>query len=1292
MKSFKTREWHYAYKTSTPGPDGRAVDILHDFYIPALGLSVTYDRVAGYFRSSSLAAASQGFSAFTASEGRMRLIAGADLAEEDVRAILAGNDDLMAQRLDQALGREETWPEGVVRGVELLSWMVARGYLEVRVAFRVHGKTGHPLRYGDPQDGYVHEKWAVLTDEEGNRLYIAGSLNESVTALVANAENVDVHGDWWNDLERRRADDAEQAFEALWQDENPYLRVLSLPEAIRQRLIRIGKQVEAPVEVDGTTAIRPRVDPPSALERLKAALIHDGPSLPGGRFVGMETAPVRPWPHQAMVAQRLVETWPYSYLLCDEVGLGKTIEAGLAIRSLYLSGLVRRVLIAPPAGLTRQWHREMASKFFLPFARLVPGTPPKYETLFPLEKTAFAQGLYDPDLSIVSTGLLSRKERLMELQKAASFDIALIDEAHYARRKNPSNGTRAYPRFGNLYAAIDTHLRPRAKCLWMATATPMQLDWVEVFDLLRLTGRVGPFQFDPSLTWSYYRALSALVSGQRIQPEEWEMLRRVTLSLERHDPFLWRYLHDAVMYGIVKPAARQWLEQGRTPVGTDQTHIRRLIFSAAPLSRVMLRHTRPLLELYQEKGLLDDPLARRDIVRMPTIVMTPLERKAYDELEAYCVDLSAKIASCADGKKAPTSLGFFLSFLRLRFASSLFAIRETLRRRRDRVAATLEHHRISEETDGGTEDPDFVMEEGYEADERILESLLKNRTPQDLAWERKRLDAMLVTLNDLSGTPSKMKELLSVLNTRRLPGGRMRQTVIFTRFYDTLQDVVQRLRNIDGSLLIGTYAGKGGQFVDPRTRRLRGVDRDEIKHRFLREEIDILICTDAAAEGLNLQTADLLINYDLPWNPMKVEQRIGRIDRIGQRHDRIYVLNLCYVDSAEQIVYDRLLQRLAQTGDIVGLQQVSLLPIKEEEFNELAAGTLSPKELEKRARERISLQKSRTQSMEIPAQDLYNTYRRMGETGWKETLPVTLDSIWDFISNAATLKDLGGAVSSGSAPPCFTVRGVAGIPDGTALTVDRGLYERGGSDMEGRLHFASYGDPCFEALMAEFQQYDLPPCVARIAEKVPDLNADVVAYAAAGMGEDGVPGIRLIASWKDLDGFHPDTSFNLSETDLEPVRTRLRDLVREAFGPTRAVARLERQNTRAGRAQYIMGLLAFRKLLPPPGHTDADNFWTVLRDRLDPLLAERHRLLIPDMPVPILSQLRDELPYALDLPRTGEKAVLSLPIYAVAAALDAGVRIADSMRKKRTDLTIAMVQARLDREIEKELKEFRASG
>ena len=114
-------QWRLSYRTSTVRPDGQPVDILHDFYIPALQRSVHYDRVAGYFRSTSLAAASQGFSAFVCRQGRMRLIVGADLDPDDVRAVLQGDEARLAGLLNAELEQTDAWPDGVRHGVELLA-------------------------------------------------------------------------------------------------------------------------------------------------------------------------------------------------------------------------------------------------------------------------------------------------------------------------------------------------------------------------------------------------------------------------------------------------------------------------------------------------------------------------------------------------------------------------------------------------------------------------------------------------------------------------------------------------------------------------------------------------------------------------------------------------------------------------------------------------------------------------------------------------------------------------------------------------------------------------------------------------------------------------------------------------------------------------------------------------------------------------------------------------------------------------------------------------------------------
>jgi len=1268
--------WRLSYSTSSHAAEGRPVDILHQFYIPALKRATRYDRVAGYFRSTSLAAASQGFSAFVGQGGRARMVVGSDLDPGDVRAILDVGEEALAATLNRELDDPEQWPEGVQQGVELLAWMLAHGHLEIRVAFRIHAESGAPLGADSVADGYVHEKWAIFRDMMGDRLYVTGSFNESRTALVHNAENIDVHRDWTSEENRRRADEAEARFERVWNDENPSLKVLTLPEAVRQRLIKIAERATRPLEIDGSSEIPLEVPPPSALERLRFALLRDGPLLPNGEYVGMVTAPVEPWPHQAVVAKRLIDTWPYSYLLCDEVGLGKTIEAGLAIRGLYLSGLAKRVLISPPASLTPQWQREMASKFFLPFGRALTGAQTRHEYLLPIEEERAEESIFSPDLAIVSTGLLARRDRQPELRKAKPFDIALVDEAHYARRKNSTQGTRVEPRYGNLYQTLKDILRDKASCLLLATATPMQLDAVEVADLIRLTHRVGSFQRDPTLINIYYELLGKLVRGEALDDYESEFLRRAVSAVERQDPLLWDYLQQAVIDSFTRYDVGVWLESGDLPMGGEEG-TRRLVFSAAPLSRVMLRHTRPLLELYRARGKLMANLAERVVLPLQPVRFTPQEQRAYKQLEDYCLGLAQQMKAHGDrGRRNSFALGMILSFLRLRFASSLFAIRESLRRRREKVDATLRHLVGEEEVELDELVAMDLLEED-EGDDAAVTLLLKDRSPEDLVWERERLKAMLDELGDLSGTPSKMQRLLEYLDKRRMAGGRIQQTVVFTRFFDTLTDIVRRLRQADPHMLVGTYSGQGGSYLNSKTARMTGVDREEIKHRFLRGELDVLVCTDAAAEGLNLQTADLLVNFDLPWNPMKVEQRIGRIDRIGQKHRKIYVSNLCYLDSAEEIVYGRLLSRLAQAGSVVGTQQISLLPVTREEFQELAAGALDESELERRAVERAAAARRRQQSMEIPPKELYGIYQRLSEQRPEERPPVDPDAIWHALSSSTYLRDLGCTIHPDAGARCIVLNNIPGLPDGTALTASRRSYEEGIPQLEGLLHFATYGDPAFDALMEHLASFELPGCIRRLVAEDEDLGAVMVGYAAAGSGAD----LRLVTRYADLESVSLDETMDLQDAEVGPLEARLESRAKARADRRHGVKRVEEENGKAARSQLALacltayGLMRSRQKLSQ----GADNFWQELT-AMEQSYADRDILRINGIPAAIGRRLTMPL-WEPQLPTVGEESYMDAPRILLQSAFDTAARIGDSFHVKRDDLDVNDVLGRLEREL-----------
>ena len=1282
----RSKKWRYSYKTSALTEDGRPVNILHDFYIPVLRRSTSYDRMAGYFRSSSLAAASQGFSSFVGREGKIRLVVGADLDPEDVQAILNGDQQRYMNHLNGELEQAECWPEDVTHGVQLLGWMVAHGHLEVRVAFRVHSETGEALRLTATDDGYVHEKWAIFADEADSRLYASGSLNESRTALEKNAENIDVHCDWWGGRDLQRVEDAQRDFDNIWEGHSPSIRIMSLPDAVRERLIALGDSPALPTEIDGTSAAPREVTPPSPLERLRFAVVQDGPQLPGGRYVGLATAPVTPWPHQAVVARRLVEAWPFSYLLCDEVGLGKTIEAGLAIRSLLLSGLVNRVLIAAPASLTRQWQRQLADKLLLSFGRTLASPTIHHSYIFPFEEERPSSSLYEPNLSIASTGLLSRHQHAQSLQRAREFDIVLVDEAHAARRKNPQQGTEGHPSFGNLYQAIHRYVRPQAKALWLATATPMQIDPVEVCDLLALTNRVGPFQFDPSLTLQYYEILGRLVRDESPGEPDWDFLRRSVQTVEAQDPLLWQFLQQSAIDGRIRVPARQWLEARRTPRGTDLKRMLRLIFAASPLSRVMLRHTRSLLEIYRANGQLGDTLASRTILPIPSITFNEQEQSAYEDLESYCKELVEQIQMSQDARSR-TSLGFYLSFLRLRFASSLFAIRETLRRRLEKVEATLRHHEHAGVNQPDTETglaEEWLAESEDEDDREAEITLLKDRSPEDLEWERGKLKEMFAKVEDFHRPSSKMQHLLGVIQRRRIGNtSRVRQMVVFSRFLDTVTDIVRRLRSIAPHMLVGTYSGAGGQYVDARSGRLRGVEREEVKHLFLQGQIDVLVCTDAAAEGLNLQTADLLVNFDLGWNPMKVEQRIGRIDRIGQKHDEIFVLNLCYAGSAEETVYGRLLQRLADASLIVGRQQVSMLPVEPDEFRELAEGTLTPVELEHRAKERLSLQQRRTESMEVPPKDLYEIYQRLSQEESQHPLPVTLESIWGTLTASRYLRDLGCTVSADQDTPTMLLSGIEDAPHGVVLTPSRKTYEEGIPGTRVTPHFASYGDPFFHCILDQASQFELPKCARRLAVSVENVNATMVGYAVSCLDDNGLRHVRLVTSLKDSENIQLCEDEPVTDAEADAERAKLQHMAEQEFRPCTAAALIERRNQQAGWSQLVLDYLVIRKLIRSRARYMGDEmlFWPVIKSVAE-LVEDRDGITIPDLPADLVRPIKKHFLFDAETPRLGDKGSMLSPAVLMKAGIDAAKRIADSFHEKKSELRTDSVLNSIERAVE----------
>jgi hypothetical protein len=344
----------------------------------------------------------------------------------------------------------------------------------------------------------------------------------------------------------------------------------------------------------------------------------------------------------------------------------------------------------------------------------------------------------------------------------------------------------------------------------------------------------------------------------------------------------------------------------------------------------MSRSTRGLLRLYHQRGLLDTPIATRDVRDIP-VDLTPSERDLYDAVEDY---ISTVYNQATPAKK--TAIGFVLTIYQRRLASSFHALRQTLNNHLELISAGQGALTIDEE-DLSQDETGDEAQDADEAAELAREGLLLQ--------ERQAIVELLRGIAKL-GTDSKARQLKSALAQAFADG--YDSAIVFTQYADTMNYLKEYLAEQLPGVPIACYSGSGGQWRD-NAGFWTPCSKEQIKLAFKARSVKLLVCTDAAGEGLNFQFCGCLANYDLPWNPMKVEQRVGRIDRIGQKYPVVRVINLAYKDTVEADVYFSLGQRINLFQGIVG----KLQPILSRLPKEFEAVALEKKENREAARQRL---------------------------------------------------------------------------------------------------------------------------------------------------------------------------------------------------------------------------------------------------------------------------------------------------------------------------------------------------
>lgn len=899
--------------------------LVQQFYEPALGCAVRYDRTSGYFTASSLTIAARGIDALVKNEGKMRLIVGCTLSPPEVEAIqngLALRSALEANLLDQQL---KPLDEVEADALELLAWMIARGSLDVRVAVPCD------VRRRPVAQAIFHEKAGIIQDATGDRLAFNGSINETLTAWGSGGS-----GNWESfhvftafDATNPHVEDEEATFARLWANKAEHALVLDVPIAVREGLLQNLPQGNAlPRRLLAAKAETKTLEPQVALPQKEPlalpkdaaplpidvdelrrqvwAIIREAPAWPdGGEWIGEATSAVEPWPHQVRAFKRMYEPWPPKLLIADEVGLGKTIEAGLVLRQAWLAGRAKRILVLTPRAVLKQWQIELRDKFNLNWpiydGQTLHWYPARARHGDAVRLVGRTEWHKEPFV-LASSHLMRRSDRAADLLAAEPWDLVVLDEAHHARRRGGGTGKEMRP---NQLLRLMIQLKEKTQGLLLLTATPMQVHPIEVWDLLALLG------LPKGWTAETFVQFFAKIGRTTPSHEDFEFLAKMFREVENHfgrvaDDAAVRWLDGSKLASKkMIEALRDKAQAPRRQLATDRRKAAlALIKTTTPVAKLISRHTRELLRQYQAAGKLTSRIAERD-VHDEFVKMTPDERKVYEQVEAY---ISSTYNNASPDEQ--NAVGFVMTIYRRRLASSFAALRNTLE---DRLKAVQRDPRsIRDRSDRAD---DVSDDEATDDDVMDLDDAASLEQRSLAAEEAAEIQALLRAVKGLP-TDTKAKKLLDWI--KMLLTGGYPQVIVFTQYTDTMDFLRDFLRK--NGISVMCYSGRGGEVVEA-SGNWKVTTREDIKRRFRDRKAEVLVATDAAAEGLNFQFCGSLINFDMPWNPMRVEQRIGRIDRLGQAFEKIRIVNLHYDDTVETDVYHALRQRIGLFSKVVGKLQ-----------------------------------------------------------------------------------------------------------------------------------------------------------------------------------------------------------------------------------------------------------------------------------------------------------------------------------------------------------------------------------
>lgn len=868
---------------------GKGNDILKHFLLPSIDTSVRYDRITSYYTVESLLAISQGIDSLYRKHGKMRLIIGIHSVPSEFVDAVTRKEYLKNQiseiRNNLILGIESIKSSLEKQRLATIAWMIEEGLLEIKTADVIG-------------EGIFHPKTLILADENGDKIVAIGSPNETSSGLGGNFEQIMVAKSW-EQLEAVSVQ--EEFFESLWSNKLEDVITIDVSEEtaviIKQGLGMFDDVIKAK-------------------SSSKDDLIKVSSCMPSNFFVSGDIPAL--YVHQERAVIDALSRWPVRVLFADEVGLGKTFEVAATMSFMLKYCNIKRVLILTPKSVLKQWQDELKEHFKLNVWRYDSNSKSYIDALDNVKYCGSKNplGADTPDILLMSVQYArgtGTRGSILTKEDTCLPELLILDEAHSARVSKDISGSRKKTQVYSMLEAVSS----KVPHLILATATPMQKDAEEYHSLLKLLGLPKAWQ-NARL---YLKSLDLI--GCTEIPGLSDLNNAATMlfkTIEKMKPSIVRLseTQKSVLDQLIN------LKSEDTTIVTDFIRenwftIRQLLILLHPAHLLTVRNTRRSLA---ERGY-----------RFPKRILTPISipdsmdvEMFYSKVDEY---LSMRCFSIEEilFPDRKISIGFVRISYQQRVASSLYSCKKSLERRLDKInslKANLERYFFTKNTvisnPTGFDDLelDDLLDEGFDDTFNVDFSKVNIfALRQAIALESTSITPLLKRVNSLLDNRQDLKIKQSIVLAKRYLSENDK-VLLFSRYTDTIDALLNEfaILGLNKHYSFGIYTGAKSCIVS--NGEEKECDKNDLKRGLFSGDIKIVFCSDAASEGLNLQAARVLINVDVPWTPARLEQRIGRIARLGQIADEVEICNVWYPNSIEARMYKRIQKRLENSNLAIG--------------------------------------------------------------------------------------------------------------------------------------------------------------------------------------------------------------------------------------------------------------------------------------------------------------------------------------------------------------------------------------